>query len=136
MLLASVVLVITGAVLVAQNNARWNSKKEDFDAFVARQSLVVGVSARYAGGIAMILLGIFFFIFSLISFCFAFQVKYVERAVQPGSSQINHQVDPQMPPMQPPVQVPYPVYDNHPQPPPAYYLPSAPISISPPPYKE
>ncbi|VUZ53322.1 unnamed protein product [Hymenolepis diminuta] len=129
MLLASMVLIITGAILAAQNNTGWINNKEDIDVFVARQS-------RYAGGIAMILVGVFFFVFSLISFCFAFQMKYVERAVQPGSNQTNHQIDPQMPPIQPPTQVPYPVNDNHIQPPPAYYLPSAPISVPPPPYKE
>ncbi|VDO15720.1 unnamed protein product [Rodentolepis nana] len=137
-LVVSIILIIAGAVLAAQNNGRWDNRFEDFDDYVERQG-------RFSGGIAMILLGIFLFISSIIAFCFSFQLKYFQRIVQPSSNQANHQTysqshsqqQQQMPSIPSNTQAPYPTNGSYQEPPPMYYPPTAPnASFPPPPYKE
>nr|CDS26290.1 expressed protein [Hymenolepis microstoma]CUU99101.1 hypothetical transcript [Hymenolepis microstoma] len=133
-LVMSLILIIAGAVMAAQNNSGWDNRHESFDDFTEKQS-------RFAGGIAMILIGIFLFVCSIISFCFSFQLKYFERIVQPDSNQENHQTYSQSNPQQMPsipshAQAPYPTNGNYQEPPPMYYPPTAPTSNFPPPYKD
>ncbi|KAM3182940.1 hypothetical protein ACTXT7_011332 [Hymenolepis weldensis] len=63
----------------------------------------------------MVVLGIFLLVCSIISFCCAFQLKFVQKAVGPDSQ--RQSLYPQQPPLQPPY-----VYQSMPEPtaPPLY----------------
>ncbi|VUZ53321.1 unnamed protein product [Hymenolepis diminuta] len=112
-LFVSLNLIIGGAILAARNNSAWDHSFEDFSAYVSGQS-------KYAAGIAMIMFGVFLFTCSIVFFCCSFQLKFVQRVVEPDNRR-QQQFYPNTP-KQPP---PYPTNMDQ-------IMPTAPTN--PPPY--
>ncbi|KAH9284780.1 hypothetical protein ECG_03123 [Echinococcus granulosus] len=87
---------------------------ETFEQATSRQS-------RYGGGIALVMLGVFFLFGGVTSFCCSFQLKFFRKAVEPRD--YNRPINEQQP---------YPNYSSQSQP----YPPMPPVPAQPPPYSE
>ncbi|VDM22496.1 unnamed protein product [Hydatigera taeniaeformis] len=110
----SLCFIITGAVLISKNSGTWDVDNESFEEASIRQS-------RYSGGIALVMLGLLFLFGGVASFCFAFQLKFLQKAVAPtDNNRLTNE------------QQPYPTYSGPPQP----YQPMPQVPPQPPPYSE